>query len=112
MKISTHVLDTSIGRPAAGVGVELHRNENGRWTTIVTASTTPDGRVAAFAPLHAPLEAGEYRLIFDAGAYFRSRGLDTFYDRIQIDFCARDDASHYHVPLLVSPFGYSTYRGS
>ncbi|HEY3886467.1 MAG TPA: hydroxyisourate hydrolase [Vicinamibacterales bacterium] len=111
MTISSHVLDASVGRPAAGVAVEVYRRETGGWTLIGSGSTGRDGRATDFGA--APdLEPAEYRLVFDTGAYFRGRGVESFYGRIPIDFIAVDGAAHYHVPLLVSPFGYSTYRGS
>ncbi|MGH9410596.1 MAG: hydroxyisourate hydrolase [Vicinamibacterales bacterium] len=114
MTISTHVLDTSVGRPAAGVAVELYRRADSRWMEVGRTVTNRDGRVLDFAASDLGLDAGEYRLIVDTGAYFRARGVDSFYGRIQIDFIAADAdrAAHYHVPLLVSPFAYSTYRGT
>jgi len=110
--ISTHVLDVSLGRPAASVGVRLQRRDGTAWTDVSRAATNDDGRVAALMPADAPAAAGAFRLTFDVGAYFKTRGVESFYDVITIDFIVRDPASHYHVPLLVSPFGYTTYRGS
>jgi 5-hydroxyisourate hydrolase len=112
MSLSTHVLDTSIGRPAAGIGVRLERLEGGSWIELSSAATNDDGRVAALLPADAPVSPGVFRLAFDAAAYFASRAQDTFYTTITIEFLVRDGAQHYHVPLLLSPFGYSTYRGS
>lgn len=112
MTISTHVLDTSIGKPAASVSVQLQRQSGAAWTDVSKAITDADGRVAALVPAAASREAGAYRLTFDVGEYFSGRGLDSFYSRVSIDFVVRDAAAHYHVPLLLSPFGYSTYRGS
>jgi len=112
MSISTHVLDTSIGRPAAGVAVRLERRYGERLVEISSAETNADGRVASLLPADVPAEAGTFRVTFDAAAYFAARGQDTFYATIAIDFVIRDAAQHYHVPLLLSPFGYSTYRGS
>jgi len=109
MTLSTHVLDTSIGRPAAAVAVTVQRQDGSSWTELSRARTTGDGRVA---PLALPDAAGVYRLTFDVGAYFSSRGVESFYTQVAIDFSVRDGAAHYHVPLLVSPYGYSTYRGS
>jgi 5-hydroxyisourate hydrolase len=113
MTISTHVLDTSIGRPAAAVDVRLYAQQtDGRRQEIGRATTSADGRVSGF-PAAAPLErAGMYALQFDVGAYFRGRGVDSFYQLVTVDFVAADPAAHYHVPLLLSPYGYSTYRGS
>ncbi len=112
MSISTHVLDTSIGRPAAGVRVQLLRVDGASAAAIASAETNADGRVAALLPAGAESRAGTYRLTFDAAAYFAARGQDTFYAGVTIDFVVRDASQHYHVPLLLSPFGYATYRGS
>lgn len=113
--ITTHVLDTSRGEPAAGVSVtlELHSvGDAGEWLRIGTGVTGADGRAADFVPPTAALAAGTYRLVFDSGAYFKAFAVATFYPRIAVVFEVRDPAQHYHVPLLLSPFGYSTYRGS
>ena len=112
MSISTHVLDTSIGRPAAGVAVTLHRLDGGVWHEVARAETNADGRVAALLPAGAPDAPGTFRLTFDVASYFAARGQETFYTTIAIDFLVRHAAQHHHVPLLLSPFGYSTYRGS
>ena len=112
MTLSTHVLDTSIGRPATGVGVRLlQRATTGEWVDVAEGTTNSDGRIAAWMPQDRELRAGTYRLTFAVSAYFAVRGVDTFYTDVAVEFLARDE-SHYHVPLLVSPFGYSTYRGS
>jgi 5-hydroxyisourate hydrolase len=110
--VSTHVLDTAAGRPAASVAVRLEREENGGWRLVGQGTTDPDGRLAALAPSDVALPAGTYRLTFEIGAYFSSRQFETFYRRAVVEFVARDVAAHYHVPLLVSPYGYTTYRGS
>lgn len=110
--ISTHVLDTSIGRPAAGVRVVLARQESGTWREIASASTDANGRIAEFAANGEPLSTGSYRLAFDVGGYFGGRHVDAFFTIVTVEFIVRDSASHHHVPLLVSPYGYSTYRGS
>jgi len=112
MTISTHVLDTSIGKPASGIGVRLQRLDGDASIDVSQSVTNADGRVAALLPPGAPAVAGTYRLTFDVAAYFAARGQDTFYTTVAIDFSARDAAQDYHVPLLLSPFGYSTYRGS
>jgi 5-hydroxyisourate hydrolase len=112
MTLSTHVLDTSIGRPAASIAVQLQRQRGAEWMDLSTALTDNDGRVTALFPSSAPPEPGAYRLTFDVGEYFRARGVEAFYSRVSIDFVVRDAAAHYHVPLLLSPYGYSTYRGS
>jgi 5-hydroxyisourate hydrolase len=110
MTISTHVLDTSIGRPAAAVDVRLlAREAGGTWREIGHGTTGADGRVAR---LETSTDAGVYCLRFDVGSYFRNRGTESFYSVVNVEFNAADQSAHYHVPLLVSPYGYSTYRGS
>jgi 5-hydroxyisourate hydrolase len=106
--ITTHVLDTSRGRPAAGVPVRLERGS----AMLASDRTDADGRVRDLLPPHLQLHAGGYRLVFETGVYFRAQGVEAFYPHVTIDFEIRDPAQHYHVPLLLSPFGYSTYRGS
>lgn len=106
--ITTHVLDTSRGRPAAGVPVRLEQ----AGTLLGSGATDADGRLRDLLPAGAPLAPGVYRLVFDTGAYFRVQDTDTFYPLVTLDFEVRDGAQHYHVPLLLSPFGFSTYRGS
>jgi 5-hydroxyisourate hydrolase len=112
ISISTHVLDTSIGRPAAAVSVRLQQQSGATRTDLFTGVTDADGRVPALLPPSATAGAGGYRLTFEVGGYFRTRGIESFYERVSIDFVIRDTAAHYHVPLLLSPYGYSTYRGS
>jgi 5-hydroxyisourate hydrolase len=106
MGISTHVLDASLGMPAAGMTVALYRKRSRAWTPLSTHATDKDGRVAA---LTSDLEAGVYRLVFDTDTYFQ---VPSFYPDVTITFRIDDPAAHYHVPLLLSPFAYSTYRGS
>ena len=109
--LSTHVLDTAEGRPAAGVRVALLRaRADTRWQQLAVAATDADGRIREFA-LPEPLAAGDHRLVFDTGAYLEARGAAVFFPRVTIDFVLRE-GEHHHVPLLLSPFGYSTYRGS
>jgi 5-hydroxyisourate hydrolase len=110
--ITTHVLDTSKGRPAAGVAVVLERREGGALRELGRGATDADGRLRTLLADGAALEAGEYRLTFLTGAYFEATGVTGFYPEVTIAFTVRDGAQHYHVPLLLNPFGYSTYRGS
>lgn len=114
--ISTHVLDTSGGRPASGVHVQLEMQTGGRegdpWKTLARAVTDADGRVKALLPDGAPVAEGIYRITFDTANYFRAQNQSTFYPEVKVVFFVPDGTQHYHVPLLLSPFGYSTYRGS
>lgn len=111
--ITTHVLDTSKGRPASGVPVVLEFRAAGHeWKVVGRGHTDADGRLKSLLPGGARLEPGIYRLTFDAGAYFRAQNVDTFYPEVSLVFAVRDAAQHYHVPLLLSPYGYTTYRGS
>lgn len=104
--LSTHVLDTSLGRPAAGVRVIL---ESGNGTAVGQGVTDADGRISAIGP--APLSAGDYVLRFDTATYFRQHDVTGFYPEVAISFTVAGD-EHFHVPLLLNPYGYSTYRGS
>lgn len=112
MSLSTHVLDAALGRPAAGVGVRLERREaGGDWTGLATGRTGPDGRLSDWLPDGEPA-AGVHRLVFDTGAYFATRDVQAFYPEVTVTFEVRCAAEHYHLPVLLSPFAYSTYRGS
>jgi 5-hydroxyisourate hydrolase len=110
--ITTHVLDTSEGRPAAGVPVTLEGEVAGGWELVGKATTDKDGRASDLVPEDMILAAGVFRLIFDTARYFAAREIDGFYPEVTIVFNLHDPLQHYHVPLLLSPFGYSTYRGS
>jgi 5-hydroxyisourate hydrolase len=111
--ITTHVLDTSRGRPASGVAVKLERETaHGGWQEIGTGATDADGRARDLLPDGFALSEGAYRLSFATGPYFAAQEIETFYREVLIVFTVSDAAQHYHVPLLLSPFGYSTYRGS
>jgi 5-hydroxyisourate hydrolase len=107
--ITTHVLDTSRGTPAAGLTVVLELRRSGAWVTVGSADTDANGRVTAFTT--ASLAPGTYRLTFDTGAYHRSCGVAAFFPQVTVTFDVTSGA-HYHVPLLLSPYGYSTYRGT
>ena len=110
--ITTHVLDIARGRPAAGVPVTLEAKGEGGWAVVGRGATDADGRLRELAPSDFVLGEGEYRLTFDAGAYFHTWGADGFYTEVVVSFVVRDAAAHHHVPLLLSPYGYTTYRGS
>lgn len=110
--ITTHVLDVARGCPASDVAVTLARVDGATPATIGSASTDQDGRVSSLVPAGHAIEPGTYLLTFDTGAYFRARRVEHFHPRVSIVFEVRDVSQHYHVPLLLSPFGYTTYRGS
>jgi 5-hydroxyisourate hydrolase len=109
--ITTHVLDTSRGRPAAGLRVELQMRSGADWELIGVGVTDANGRCATLMD-EGKLQAGGYRLLFDVGTYFKMQQTETFYSEIPIVFEILRGDAHCHVPLLISPFGYSTYRGS
>jgi 5-hydroxyisourate hydrolase len=109
--ITTHVLDTSRGCPASGLKVELQVRSGTEWKTLGAGITDANGRCGTLMG-EQKLQAGSYRLLFDAGSYFRDQHAETFYSEIPIVFEIARPETHYHVPLLISPFGYSTYRGS
>ena len=108
--ISTHVLDTSSGKPARGITVRLFRVDGDERELIATGETDADGRIAPI--FGGELEAASYVLVFSAGAYFRAAGAATFFDEIPVRFVIEPGVRKYHIPLLLAPFGYSTYRGS
>lgn len=110
--ITTHVLDTSRGRPASGVPVILEMRSDDRWREIARAETDADGRVRQLLPPESPLTAGTWRLTFGVGKYFEAQGVESFYPEASVVFVIRDPGQHHHVPFLLSPYGYSTYRGS
>jgi 5-hydroxyisourate hydrolase len=103
--ITTHVLDTARGRPAAGVAIVLERSDGER---VGAGVTDPDGRLGDLGSV----EPGHYRLTFDTGGYFAAGGQDGFYPEVVVSFEVARGEDHYHVPLLLNPYGYSTYRGS
>ena len=111
--ISTHILDISRGRPASGVGVALEvLNAGEGWSRLAEAETNTDGRVTQFGISESQLVPGTYRLVFAIAKYFESLQQETFYPEVAVTFLIGAATEHYHVPLLLSPFGYSTYRGS
>ena len=117
MGLSTHVLDTMHGTPAGGMSVTLYRTEGGQAQLVKRFTLNADGRNPD-GPLYdnASLQRGTYRLVFEVAAYFRARGVKlpdpAFLDQVSLDFGVADTSAHYHVPLLCSPWSYSTYRGS
>jgi 5-hydroxyisourate hydrolase len=109
--ITTHVLDTARGRPAAGIKVTLEIAGDVGWREIGGGATDDDGRLRTLTQ-PGPVAEGRYRIRFDTGAYHAGLGVDGFFPVVEIQFEISDGGAHYHVPLLLSPFGYSTYRGS
>lgn len=110
MKLSTHVLDTARGAPAAGIAITLYALDGSARILLAQATTNADGRTDA--PLSTTLAAGTYELVFAVAAYFAATASAAFYTDIAIRFTLADDGAAYHVPLLLSPWGYTTYRGS
>jgi 5-hydroxyisourate hydrolase len=111
MSISTHVLDARTGTPAVGMTVSLERLEAGTWASMRSGITNADGRCPQLTE-GLELASGSYRMRFDTGDWFAERSTASFYPVVEITFQVADPAAHYHVPLLLSPFAYSTYRGS
>lgn len=111
--ITTHVLDTALGQPASGVPVRLYVEEaTDRWIILATGITNDDGRVGDLLPVDHALKPGKYRMRFHTGDYFALQDTSGFYPYVDVVFQITDPAPHYHIPLLLSPYGYSTYRGS
>lgn len=108
--ITTHVLDTSLGKPAIGLSVKLSVREGAQWRPLGVSSTDADGRVRQFSS--EALGANSYQLTFETAAYFRTTQREAFFERVTLEFSVASGADHYHVPLLLSPFGYTTYRGT
>lgn len=112
-RISTHVLDLARGKPATDVPVRLERRElSGEWVRLGNSSTDKDGRCAQLLPENDGLRAGLYRLVFDAGSYHRAHESEGFYPVVEVTFHVREGETAFHIPLLLSPYGYTTYRGS
>lgn len=110
-QITTHVLDTSIGKPGQNITIKMQQKIDANWQTITQGVTNKDGRITDLLPPNRNLKSGTYKMLFETGKYFESIAVKGFYPEVEIQFTVFDD-SHYHVPLLVNPFGYSTYRGS
>ena len=111
-QITTHILDTSLGKPASGVRVTLSGNNGGSWSELGAGETDSDGRAINLLESEISLPAGEYRLWFDTASYYNNLDIHAFYPFVEIAFQIAGDGQHYHVPLLLNPYGYSTYRGS
>jgi 5-hydroxyisourate hydrolase/2-oxo-4-hydroxy-4-carboxy-5-ureidoimidazoline decarboxylase len=110
-QVTTHVLDTSAGKPGKNITVQLMQSTGNEWKSIAQGITNNDGRLQDLLPEGRNLSAGNYKIVFETGNYYATQNIKTFYPAVEILFTIFDD-SHYHVPLLLSPFGYSTYRGS
>ena len=119
MRLSTHVLDAALGQPAAHIPVRLDRLDGGAWVAVAGGVTGSDGRLGrwqardpAGGAVPDELAPGLHRLTFETGGYFAGRGIDPFYPEVVVTFQIHDARQHYHLPLLLSPYAYSTYRGS
>jgi 5-hydroxyisourate hydrolase len=110
-QLTTHILDTTHGKPAAGVLIVLYQQQYAEWKEIVRGITNHDGRITDWLPKEEILPSGQYKLKFETGDYFKQFMISSFYPFVEVIFNINDE-SHYHVPLLLNPFGYSTYRGS
>ena len=112
-KISTHILDLQLGKPASSVKVSLEKNcSEDHWKKIHTALTDNDGRINNFLTAQTPLEQATYRLLFHTQPYFEQQQREVFYPFISVIFHIKDENQNYHIPILLNNFGYSTYRGS
>ncbi|HEY5925552.1 MAG TPA: hydroxyisourate hydrolase [Kofleriaceae bacterium] len=109
--ITTHVLDTALGRPGRAIAVELERVEGSKWKLVGGGITDSDGRLRTLTA-EGSVQPGTYRIRFQTAAYFAAHQTQGFYPVVEIQFTVADSAQHYHVPLLLSPYGFSTYRGS
>jgi 5-hydroxyisourate hydrolase len=110
-QITSHVLDTTKGKPAEGIRAMLYKGGNDEWTEITWGITNEDGRIPKLLPTEEPVEQGIYKIRFETKDYFDKNQIKTFYPYVEIIF-EIDIAQHYHIPLLLNPFGYTTYRGS
>lgn len=110
--ITTHVLDTARGCPATGLSVSIEIDRYGTWIKLGEGTANTDGRIADLLPHDRPLEAARYRMRFETGKYFADNKTERFYPYVEVVFDIKHPAQHYHIPLILSPFGFSTYRGS
>ncbi len=111
-RISTHILDLTHGKPAADVSVRLEKHESSEnWRLLTSAHTDQDGRCSQLLPEAEDFAAGVYRLIFDTGNYFQLQKIVALYPVVEVTFQVQEGESHFHIPLLLSPNGYTTYRG-
>ena len=110
-QITSHILDTSTGKPAVGIFIDLYYDENDEWTQIARGTTNEDGRITDLLAKKVLLQRGIYKLRFETKDYFDKNSTQTFYPYVEIVFDIQSN-EHYHIPLLLNPFGYTTYRGS
>lgn len=110
--LSVHVLDLQSGQATEGIRVTLEQRSGEQWRALAGGVTNAQGRIAALYPEGQPVAAGEYRIVFETGEHFARQGKSTFFPRIPVEFKMEGASQHYHIPLLLSPFGYSTYRGN
>ncbi|RPD98066.1 hydroxyisourate hydrolase [Candidatus Pantoea deserta] len=110
--ISVHVLNLQTGIPTPGVAVELDQNQNGNWVKLATGVTDANGRIGALYPAGKQAEQGVYKVVFKTGDYYAGVKQKTFFPEIPVIFTLDNSNQHYHIPLLLSPYGYSTYRGN
>ena len=110
--LSVHVLDLQSGKPTAGIKVTLEQRAGETWRTLASKVTDAQGRIPAMYPDEKAIAAGEYRIVFATGEHYARLGQATFFQRIPVEFKVEKIDQHYHIPLLLSPFGYSTYRGN
>lgn len=110
--LSVHVLNLENGLPSPGVEVTLEKHQGADWQLLAQGTTNEQGRITELFPSQQPFEAGEYRVVFKTGAYFKQAGRETFFPQIPVIFQVKQTDQHYHIPLLLSPYGFSTYRGS
>jgi 5-hydroxyisourate hydrolase len=111
-RISTHILDLAVGKPASGVAVRLEKQEPSGWRMLASQRTDGDGRCSQLFPEGEDLSAGAYRVIFDTASYYAAQKVDALYPVVDVTFRVKDGETQFHVPLLLSPNGYTTYRGS
>ena len=110
--ISTHVLDLARGRPANGLAIRLARESGDQWVEVSSRKTDRDGRVASMLRENETAEPGRYRLHFETAQYFRAQGIEALHPFVEVVFEIRNETEHYHIPLLLTPHSYSTYRGT
>lgn len=110
--LSVHVLNLQTGSPTSGIEVELDQKQNNNWVKLATGKTDSNGRISALFPEDKKASAGSYRVVFKTGDYYKMSNQKTFFPEIPVEFNMENNGEHYHIPLLLSPFGYSTYRGN